>query len=643
MAGSSDIKAGGAFVELSTKDSKFHSGLKAAESRFKSFGTSVMAVGGVIAGAGLAMGGTLYHLAHKAAEAGTELLLMSERTGIGVENLSKLKYAAGQGGVEMSDLETSLKKMQKTIADDDSSKLFNELGLSIDKLRRMQPDEQFISIAEALSHVHNHTKLTADALKIFGKNGTTVLPLIKEGAEGIAEAMERAGHLGLGMTEEDAENAHKMHQQMKTLDAITAKAAQTIGSVFLPALIKVNDMDIASHGNWLKILQDHKGFILAAGVAAAATIALGVAVAGTGAIVWTFGKTIAYVTALLNAVKVVAPIAAKAFAAIGAFIIANPLLAGVTAIAGYFLYMKLTSEGVGDSIKKTFTAIKDEVVSAFKSIGDALASGDLGAAAEIGLKLVEVEWIRTCGAISGVWSETMRDMQIGFAGTSAWIASKMIDLGSTIEGLLRKNADNFDDTWTLMKVTYNDTMAALGVMTKEEADKANQVLFDQFEATKAARAKKESKLEDDRKQNITGVMEQFYDQKDKLGAAHDEKIAGIQKEIEDAKEKLALTQVDAYLGALQGDGGKHGPGGGAAPDADFASNNMKAMGTFNKGLIGQLFGPGGGADNIQKQQLAKQEEQFKFNKAQTAILWKWLDNIERNTAKAKALGITLQP
>src|ERR1044071_2304354 len=99
MAARADIKAGRAYVELLLKDGAFTKGLKAASQKLKDWGSGIRAEGAAIAAAGAAIKAPMIALAHSFAESGTELLRMSQRTGMSVEALSELRFAAQESGL----------------------------------------------------------------------------------------------------------------------------------------------------------------------------------------------------------------------------------------------------------------------------------------------------------------------------------------------------------------------------------------------------------------------------------------------------------------------------------------------------------------------------------------------------------------
>ena len=109
----------------------------------KSFASSVgsMAKSAVKMGAAIVTGttaavGGLMALANKTADTADTFDKSSLRTGLQVEELQRLNYAAGQSGVELSTLEKSAKKLNDRLGEvsegnSKSAEMFEQLGVSV--------------------------------------------------------------------------------------------------------------------------------------------------------------------------------------------------------------------------------------------------------------------------------------------------------------------------------------------------------------------------------------------------------------------------------------------------------------------------------------------------------------------------------
>lgn len=289
MAGSKGIRAGKAFVEVGADDTKMQKALKRAANRLRAFGTSVSQVGqsmarvGAIAMAPLLLSSKLF------ASYGDSLGKMAKRTGISVESLSELQFVASQTGTEFEALETAFKRMQRTIYDagrglSTATDALADLGLNLRDLQGLSPEEQFKLLADRMGQITDDTRQAGIALSIFGRAGTSLIPMFEAGASGIAELQKRARDLGLTMSTEDAAAAEEFNDQLDALGKVVKRSTFEIGAALAPALEKVIIplMDsIRGATQWIK---EHQAVIVTALKVTAAVTGLGLALALLGKI-----------------------------------------------------------------------------------------------------------------------------------------------------------------------------------------------------------------------------------------------------------------------------------------------------------------------------------------------------------------------
>lgn len=96
MVSSTAIRAGRAFVELFADDAQLRKGLKGAADRLRAFGGVVRNIGLAFTALGVGITAPLIAAAKAWASAGDELYDMAQRTGMSVEQLSGLSYAAAR-------------------------------------------------------------------------------------------------------------------------------------------------------------------------------------------------------------------------------------------------------------------------------------------------------------------------------------------------------------------------------------------------------------------------------------------------------------------------------------------------------------------------------------------------------------------
>ena len=172
MAGASGIKAGRAYVELGVGD-KMLAGLRKAQARLRAFGASVGKIGRQLTGISAVALAPLAGAAKVFANMGDSLQKMAARTGITVESLSELSFAAEQSGAGIETFGKAVGSMQRSIRDAGrglatKTESLKDLGLSYEALAALSPEDQFKTIAEAISLVPDATQRAAISMELFG-------------------------------------------------------------------------------------------------------------------------------------------------------------------------------------------------------------------------------------------------------------------------------------------------------------------------------------------------------------------------------------------------------------------------------------------------------------------------------------------
>lgn len=176
MADTRGIRAGRAFVELGVSD-KLSAGLKAAQKKLEAFGAGLRSIGTKMAGIGVAAVTALLATAKAFSDTGDVLDKMSLRTGVSVEALSELGFAADLSGTDLETLEAGLRNMQKSLVEaakgsEGTTQSLGLLGLTVQDLAGMSPDQQFKLLAErtarASEQTAKNTKRLVDAVGTGG-------------------------------------------------------------------------------------------------------------------------------------------------------------------------------------------------------------------------------------------------------------------------------------------------------------------------------------------------------------------------------------------------------------------------------------------------------------------------------------------
>lgn len=335
------IRAGRAYVELGVND-KLTAGLRAAQQRLRTFGAFVANVGAGLIGLGTAITAPLGAAMAVFNQMGSELHDMSNRTGIAVEALSELGYAAGQTSTDLANVEVAIRRMQRTIADaaagtKSANDSLKQIGLTLADLTGLSPEEQFALIADRINRIEDSTLRAGAAVEIFGRSGTALLPMLSELEALTAEARR----LGLVMSREDAAAADAFGDALGLVlaqaKAVTFQIGRAVADAVLPYADAIQRAGAAAIA-WVK---ENQRLVVGVAAVAAGLIAAGAALVAFGAVMSGLGAAFG--------------LAATAVGAFGAVVgaILSPLGLAITALAG----MEAVMMNVGGTGTKAIGAV----------------------------------------------------------------------------------------------------------------------------------------------------------------------------------------------------------------------------------------------------------------------------------------------
>jgi hypothetical protein len=447
-AGTKGIRAGRAYVELLTDNSKLVTGLRAASARLKAFGVTVQAAGlrmMALGGMGLA---PLIYSARTFATVGSELLDMSTRTGVSVEALSALGYAAKQTGTDTEHLETGLRRMQKALfaateaagGSKEAKEALGGLGLSIKALKGLAPERQFTLIADGLDKIADPTTKAAMAMKIFGKSGTALLPMIEGGARALEAFRTRAQRLGLILSTQDARAADRLGDLMDDLSQSIKFTAVAIGATLAPKLSELIEMTLGAVKAVTDFIKAHRQLAWTFFKVAAAIAAGGAALVGLGVILKMTGFAAgALATMVALPVRMFVTLAAVAKAAVlGLFSFHGILIALGIALIAFSGAGRKALVWLGDR----FGDLRKVATDAWKGIADALAAGDIETAARIVWLGLQMAWEEGIGILKQSWI-SIRE----------WFVAPAIQAFGEVIKASDAMVIALADTWDMLKVT----------------------------------------------------------------------------------------------------------------------------------------------------------------------------------------------
>jgi len=177
-------------------------------------------------------------------EAQDSLSKLSQKTGIAVESLAGLEFAAEQSGVEIDKVAKATRTFSLLVAEaaDESSGAatkLKQLGLSYKDLKDLSPEKQLLALADALQKFSKDDRPIAFT-SIFGNKIADLIPLLSGGSKELGALIEQGKKFN-PVTEQSAKQAERFNDQLNVL----SKSVSTLGREFvqgmIPGLTRVAD------------------------------------------------------------------------------------------------------------------------------------------------------------------------------------------------------------------------------------------------------------------------------------------------------------------------------------------------------------------------------------------------------------------
>ncbi len=249
-----DATIGSLRVVLGADTAAFSDGLKKAGSDLEKFGANFNLIGAAITGALAGAVAGLGVAVAKTIKEADDLGKAAQKFGIPVEQLSAIKFAADLADVSFESLGKGLGKLSKAMLDGainpsgEAAKGFKALGISVrDSSGQMKTTEDvFNDVAKKFSTMEDGAAKTALAIKLFGRSGADLIPLLNQGADGIKSLTDRAKALGIVVSGETAAAAEKFNDTLKDIHAASGALYLRIAESLLPSLQAIADLFVSS-------------------------------------------------------------------------------------------------------------------------------------------------------------------------------------------------------------------------------------------------------------------------------------------------------------------------------------------------------------------------------------------------------------
>lgn len=199
----------------------------------------------VTAGAGTAATAIGY-LTMKSVDAVGDANDFAKSIGASYTELRKLQKAASLSGVDLATTNVALMKMSDVLGsafggNKAAIESFENIGLSVDALKRMRPEQQFVAIGEAINKISDPSQKIAAARDIFGRSGGSLISFFQNTRADIAEAGIALDRFGIALSQVDVEKIDAAGDAFGEWKFIVEGVGNQLAKQFAPLILDASD------------------------------------------------------------------------------------------------------------------------------------------------------------------------------------------------------------------------------------------------------------------------------------------------------------------------------------------------------------------------------------------------------------------
>lgn len=251
-------KVGNLVVEMSANVARLQRDFDKAKSQAGALATkfkSIFKGVGLSIAAGVSVAG-VSKLIKESLDGADKIAKLSQSVGVSVEQLSSFTHAANLSGTSMDTVARSLgllsKNMMDTAAGTGTAKeAFKALGVGVKDAQGnlRNADVVLYELADKFAAMEDGAGKTALSMRVFGKSGAELIPLLNQGSAGISRMRDEAERLGLVLDTKTAQAAERINDNFTRLQGVSIGIANNLTVQLLPTLENLTNMMAETSSN----------------------------------------------------------------------------------------------------------------------------------------------------------------------------------------------------------------------------------------------------------------------------------------------------------------------------------------------------------------------------------------------------------
>lgn len=226
-------------VVLSADTAVFDRNLSAADKKLAAFSRNVTRVA---AGMAIAVGVALTALTRSSLETIDAQAKLAQQTGATVAAIQTLDHAGNLAGVSMDEMANNLSQLNRRLGEaatygtGTAKRAFDALGIQVEEFIGLDADERVARIADAIRGLGSEAQQAAIAYDLFGRAGTTMLPLLQAGGQAIRDTRVELERFGVAVTDAQAAQIEAANDAVTRLGLAFTGLGNTLAVKVAPKL-----------------------------------------------------------------------------------------------------------------------------------------------------------------------------------------------------------------------------------------------------------------------------------------------------------------------------------------------------------------------------------------------------------------------
>ena len=192
----------------------------------------------------------------------------ADQIGITTDALQELRTVAESSGVTQDELDKSIEKLGKGLAEASmgigtAQYALDELNLSAGELMSLGLEDALGTIADEINKVEDPMKKTALATQLFGRSGAPMINLLREGSDGMAEMRKEARELGVVIDEDLIRKAEAAQDKLDLMSRVISAQLSTALVELAPLLVSAAEGFahlVKDFGTFFRVMNNGMGY-----------------------------------------------------------------------------------------------------------------------------------------------------------------------------------------------------------------------------------------------------------------------------------------------------------------------------------------------------------------------------------------------